>query len=100
MPIFITSIWGAFLSIIGTVVGRVAVALGIGLISYIGFGSIIEEISSYGKEALVSLPEELKKILGLLRIGESFSLLTGTVTVKLIANGMKNGTIKRIGYNK
>lgn len=100
MPIFIGSIWGAFLGIIGSVVGRVAVALGIGLISYIGFGSVIEEISSYGKTSLTSLPENLKQILGLLRVGESFSLLTGTVTVKLIANGMKNGTIKRIGYNK
>jgi hypothetical protein len=27
-----------------------------------------EEISSYGKEALISLPDELKKILGLLRM--------------------------------
>lgn len=98
MPIFIGSIWGAFLGIIGTVVGRVAVALGIGLISYIGYGSIIEEITSYGKDALIGLPDELKKILGLLRVGESFSLLTGTVTVKLIANGMKNGTIKRFGH--
>lgn len=98
MPIFIGSIWGAFLGIIGTVVGRVAVALGIGLISYIGYGSIIQEITSYGKDALIGLPDELKKILGLLRIGESFSLLTGTVTVKMIANGMKNGTIKRFGH--
>lgn len=98
MPVFIGSLWGGFLGIIGTVVGRVAVALGIGLISYIGFGSIIEEITSYGKEALISLPDELKKILGLLRIGESFSLLTGTVTVKMIANGMKNGTIRRFGH--
>lgn len=98
MPIFIGSIWGAFLGIIGTVVGRVAVALGIGLISYIGYGSIIQEITSYGKDALIGLPDELKQILGLLRIGESFSLLTGTVTVKMIANGMKNGTIKRFGH--
>lgn len=98
MPIFIGSIWGAFLGIIGTVVGRVAVALGIGLISYVGYGSIIQEITSYGKDALIGLPDELKKILGLLRIGESFSLLTGTVTVKMIANGMKNGTIKRFGH--
>lgn len=98
MPVFIGSLWGGFLSIIGTVVGRVAVALGIGLISYIGYGSIIEEITSYGKDALIGLPDELKKILGLLRVGESFSLLTGTVTVKMIATGMKNGTIKRFGH--
>lgn len=98
MPIIVSTLWGAFLSIMGTVVGRVIAALGMGLISYVGFGAVIEEIASYGNSSLTSLPDDLKNILGLLRVGESFSLLIGTVTVKMIANGMKNGTIRRIGY--
>lgn len=98
MPVFAAAIWGAVLSVIGSIVGRVMLALGLGLVTYLGFGSIISELTSYGNQSLLGLPEELKKIFGLLRIGEAFSLLTGTVTVKLVYNGMANGAIRRFGH--
>lgn len=98
MHILVASLWGAFLSIIGSIVGRVLLALGLGVITYYGFGSVIDDLTSMGRNSLTSLPQGLKQILGLLRVGEIFSLYTSTVTVKMLYSGLKSGgSITRIG---
>lgn len=98
MPVFAATIWGGLVSIIGSLAGRVMLALGLGVITYIGFGSILSELTSIGRDSLIGLPDDLKKILGLLRIGEAFSLLVGTVTVKFMMNGFNGGRIRRFGH--
>lgn len=97
MQVLIASIWGGFLSIVQSIVGRVLLALGMGVITYYGFGSVINDLTSMGRLSLTSLPNELKQIFGLMRIGEIFSLYVSTVTIKLLYNGVAGGTITRIG---
>lgn len=98
MPVIAAVIWGGLLNILGTLVGRVVLALGFAAISYVGFGMVLDQITMYGKNSLMSLPNELRQILGLLRIGEAFSMYASTVTIKMIYQyGLQNGTIKRMG---
>ena len=99
MPVIAGIIWGGLLNIVGTLVGRVFLAIGLGVVSYIGFGSILDQITSMGRNSLIGLPPELKQILGLLRIGEVFSMYSSAVSIKMIYQyGLSNGTIKRMGY--
>ena len=99
MPVIAGIIWGSLLNIVGTLVGRVFLAIGLGVVSYIGFGSILDQITSMGRSSLIGLPPELKQILGLLRIGEAFSMYSSAVSIKMIYQyGLSNGTIKRMGY--
>ncbi|MBP7645150.1 MAG: DUF2523 domain-containing protein [Comamonas sp.] len=97
MQVLIASIWGGFLAIVQSIVGRVLLALGMGVITYYGFGSVINDLTSMGRLSLTSLPNELKQIFGLMRIGEIFSLYVSTVTIKLLYNGVTGGSITRIG---
>lgn len=98
MPVLLGSLWGAFLAIIGSIVGRVFLALGMAVITYVGFGAVIDELASFGKVSLTGMPDEIKKILGLLRVGEAFSMVASTVTIKMIYNGMQGGRTRRIGF--
>lgn len=96
MHVIAAAIWGAFLNVVQSIVGRVLLALGLGVATYYGLGSVVDDITSMGRNALISLPPDLKKILGLLRIGEVFSLYVSTVTIKLLYNGVTGGTVRRI----
>ena len=99
MPVIAGVIWGGLLNIVGTLVGRILLAIGLGVVSYVGFGSILDQITSVGRNSLVGLPPELKQILGLLRIGEVFTMYSSAVSIKMMyQHGLSNGTIKRMGY--
>lgn len=99
MPVIAGIIWGGLLNILGTIVGRIFLAIGMGVVVYTGFGSALDQINSFGRGALMGLPPELKQILGLLRIGEVFSMYSSTVLIKMMYQyGLNNGSIKRMGY--
>ena len=69
------------------------------VVSYIGFGSILDQITSMGRNSLIGLPPEFKQILGLLRIGEVFTMYSSAVSIKMMYQyGLSNGTIKRMRY--
>jgi len=99
MPVIAGIIWGGLLNILGTLVGRVLLAIGLGVVSYVGFGSALDQITSVGRSSLTGLPPEFKQIMGLLRIGEAFSMYSSTVLIKMVyQHGLSNGTIKRMRY--
>ena len=99
MPVIAGIIWGGLLNILGTIVGRIFLAIGMGVVVYTGFSSVLDQINSFGRGALLSLPPDLKQILGLLRIGEVFSMYSSTVLIKMMYQyGLNNGSIKRVRY--
>ena len=80
-------------------VGGNKAKFGLGVVSYIGFGSVLDQITSVGRGSLIGLPPEFKQILGLLRIGEVFTMYSSTVSIKMMYQyGLSNGTIKRMRY--
>lgn len=99
MPVIAGIIWGGLLNILGTLVGRVFLAIGLGFVSYVGFGTALDQIISVGKSSLIGLPPEFKQIMGLLRIGEAFSMYSSAVLIKMTYQyGLSNGSIKRMRY--
>lgn len=98
MPIFIGALWGALLNIIGTVVGRVFMAVGMGLVMYVGMGQTLDHLKQTGINAFTSLPPELSQLFGLLRLGEAFSMIASTVAIKLIYGGLSGNTAKKLNF--
>lgn len=96
MPIFISTLLGALLTIIGSAVGRVMLALGMGLTLFTGMGTTLDTVKQTGIGAFTSLPPEIAQLFGLLRLGEAFSMLAGTVAIKLIYSGLNGDTVKKI----
>ena len=98
MPIFIAALWGALLNIVGSVVGRVFAAIGMGLVVYVGMGATLDVLKNTGINAFTSLPPEISQIFGLLRLGEAFSMIASTVTIKLVAGGLSGNTAKKLNF--
>ena len=95
MPAFIAAIGGMLINIVGTLVGRVMVALGLGLVTYTGVSATIDKLRDDAVGQMMGLPPEILAILQLTKIGVGLSIITSAITVRLILNGLTSGAVKR-----
>lgn len=95
MPIFIAALGGMLINLVGSLVGRVLVALGIGLVTYTGVSSSLDFLKSQAISSFASLPAEMMAIIGLMKVGVCISIVTSAITARLVLNGLTGGTFKR-----
>ena len=95
MPVLIAALWGAFLSILGSAVGQVLVALAIGVSTYTGVSTGLDFLKSNFISAVNGLPPQIIGLWGLMKIGECFSIISSAVVMKFTMSGMKDGAIKK-----
>lgn len=95
MPVIVSIIWGAFLNIIGSVVGRALVALGLGVVTFTGVSASIDWMKVQAINALQNLDPQLIQLLGVLKVGTFISIITSAVAVRLLLTGVQSGTLKR-----
>lgn len=95
MPVFIAALWGALIQIVGTLAGRVLVALGIGVVTYTGINASLEALKTQAIGALSGLPPELLGLLGLLKVGQCISIIMSATAARLLLNGMTGDTVKK-----
>ncbi len=96
MPAFVAALWGAFISILGTVVGKVLVSLGIGYVSYTaldaGFSAIKAQVaSSFGGLAAQSLA-----VLSACQVGSAVAIIFSAIAARMVLDGITGGTLKRM----
>lgn len=96
MPIFIASLLGGLIQSLGSIVGRVLLALGIGYVTYSGISTalnwlwnLVQVNSSSGGQILVAA-------LGLLQFDVCAGIIFGAVAVKLTVAGLSSDVVKRM----
>lgn len=94
MPWLGAIIAGAFLNIIGNLVGRVLVALGLGVITYTGVSSTLGWLKSGAVAAFFQLPPQVLGMLSLMRVGSCVSMVCSAILIRLTLNGMSSDTVK------
>lgn len=62
---------------------RVLLSLGIGLISYSSFSSVLESLLSQAKSSFNSLPGQLMGLVGLMGGGEIMSIIAGAMVARV-----------------
>lgn len=85
---------GAFLNIVGTLVGRVLVALGLGVVTYTGMSVTLDWLKSGAVSALLALPPEVVGMLALMKVGSCVSMVASAMLVRLTFTGMSSDTMK------
>jgi len=95
MPVFVTAIGGMLINLVGTLVGRVLVALGISVITYTGITITLDALKSQAISAFSSLPPEVFGLLGILRVGQCISIVTSAIAAKLVIDGLTGDTMKK-----
>lgn len=95
MPAIIAAIGGMLLNIVGSLVGRVLVALGISVVTYTGISATIDSLRDDAIAALNGLPGELLGLLAYMKVGVAISIITSAITARLVLMGLTSGTFKR-----
>lgn len=95
MPIFIAAIGGMLLNLVGSLVGRVLVALGLGVATYTGLSFVLGEAKDIAINSLGSMGPEIVGMLAVMRVGECISMVTSAIGTRLLMQGLQSGTFKR-----
>src|SRR5688572_20560336 len=95
-PLVISSIIGALVSAVGTLVGRVLVSLGIGYVTYTGVDASMTWAKTQFLNGVAGLPPEAVQIMGLLKVGICVSMLLSALTARMVLAGLTSGTIKKM----
>lgn len=95
MSVIASVIWGAFLNIIGSVVGRALVALGLGVVTFTGMNALLDWMRDQAVSSILQLDPQVVQLLGVLKVGTFISIISSAVAVRLLLNGVQSGTFKR-----
>ena len=96
MPAFFYALWGALLPILGTMVGRVLLSLGIGYATYTGIDASISWAKAQFLSGLSGLPAAAVGLIGVLQVGTCVSMLLSAVVARMVFNGLASGAMKRM----
>jgi hypothetical protein len=96
MPIFIGLLWGALLQLVGSLVGRVLLAIGVGFVAYTGITSGLSYLSNLVQSNVGSAGVLVVQALGLIQFDIVVGILFGAVTAKFVLNGLSGGSIKKM----
>lgn len=95
MPVFIAAIGGMLINLVGTLAGRVLIALGIGVVTFTGVNASLTWLKGQAVSSIASLPPEVVGMLGTMKVGVAISIVTSAITARLILNGLSGDTFKR-----
>lgn len=95
MPLFVAAILGGLLNITASLVGRVLVSLGIGVVTYTGFSSSIDWLKSNAVSNLQGLGSDVVGMLSVLQVGTSISIIFSAMMARLLLQGLQGDTVKK-----
>jgi hypothetical protein len=91
MPLFISALWGAFISIAGTLVGQVLLSIGISYLTFTGVDASIGWAKAQFLSGLTGLPAAAVGLAGVMKVGVCVSMLLAAVTTRVTMLGMQSG---------
>lgn len=95
MPVFIAAIGGMLINLVGTLVGRVLIALGIAVVTYTGISFTLDALKGQAIASFSALPPQVFAMLGVLKVGQCISIVTSAVAARMVINGLSGDTVKR-----
>lgn len=95
MHIFLSALIGALITAAGSLVGRVLLSLGIGMVVFTGLDASITWARDFTMGQLAGTGGNTVKVIGALKIGTVVSILASAYTARLLLNGLQGGTIKK-----
>lgn len=97
MPLIIAALWGALISIAGTLVGQVLLSLGIGYLTFTGVDLSIAWAKAQFLSGLTGIPAAAVGLAGVMKVGVCVSMLLSAVTARVTLSGMQaGGSIKKM----
>lgn len=99
MPVIIGILWGAFYSIIGSLVGRILLALGMGVVEFAGFQYMFSKIKNMVVDYFSQVGPDIMGVLYTAQVDVCISITFSAILIKMTLQGLNsaNGTFKKMG---
>lgn len=95
MPIFVAAIGGMLINLVGSLVGRVLVALGMAVVTYTGVSASLDALKGQAIQSFAALPPEVFGMLSLMKVGVAISIVTSAIAARMLLDGLTSDTFKR-----
>ena len=95
MPAILAMLLGGLINIVGTMAGRVLVALGIGVVSYTGMQALTGQLVNSIVMAFGSLPSQVLAIVYMLKLGQAIGIIIAATSARMVINGVTSDGFKR-----
>lgn len=95
MPALVAVIMGALIQIVGSLVGRVLVALGMSVVTYTGMSVTLTWLKSQAVTAALGLPPDVIGMLSVMKVGTSISIIFSAMLARLVVTGLQGDTVKK-----
>lgn len=95
MPAFIAAIGGMLINLVGTMAGRILVALGISVVTYTGVDTSLEWVKTQALQSFAMLPPDMISLISHLKVGVCISIITSAMATRALLNGVTGDTFKR-----
>jgi len=86
MPIFLAALFGALMTVLGSIVGRVLVALGMGYVTFTGVSFALNTIKVMFFSSLLAAHPLMLGYAATLKLDISFQVILAAVTMKWVLN--------------
>lgn len=96
MPIFIAALLGGLATAMGSLVGRVLIALGIGYVTYSGLNVLLDWIKTEIFGQLMGINSDVLGIIGVLQVDTSVNIIFSAIATKFMISGISNGSVTRM----
>lgn len=95
LPVIAAAAIGGLISVTGTLVGRILVALGVGVVTYTGVQAGIDSLLANLDSAIAGVPADILGLLGFMRVGEALNIIISAMSARMLLNGLQGDTIKK-----
>jgi hypothetical protein len=83
--------WASLLMMIGPLVYKVVVSLGVGWVTFSGMNFLVDQLLTLAQSEMSNLDPVMFQIVGLLRLDDAIALLTSAMSIKFTLMGMGAG---------
>lgn len=98
MPVWVLSLLGGVLSIVGSLVGRVLLSLGVGFVAFNGVQSLMSSMKAQVISQFSGLPSTIVGILAVTKVDVAISIVFSAIAARLVINGLQSDVIKKLVF--
>ena len=95
MPVFIAAIGGMLINLVGTLAGRVLIALGISVVTYTGVTTSLDWMKAGALAALSGLPADMLGLIAFMKVGVCISIITSAIAARAVVSGISGDSFKK-----
>ncbi|MDO9013520.1 MAG: DUF2523 domain-containing protein [Polynucleobacter sp.] len=95
MPLLFASLLGGLINIVGSLVGRAVLALGLSVVTYTGMSTTLNWLKSEAIANFHLLPPAIEGLLAYMKVGVCISIVFSAILVRLLVSGLSSDTVKR-----